>query len=133
MTAELVQRNKGFNDSLNFAKDDDGRVVNVWTSPAKLEDLSPFRGFPALSGLGLESKEGEERGKVWDLSCLKGLQLTGLSLQNNRVFDLTPLRDMPLTFLRIEGNPVSDLLPLRSMKLKYLGATGTFVDDLAPL
>jgi serine/threonine protein kinase/WD40 repeat protein len=132
VTAELTRRNPGFDDSLHVLKDAVGRVWSASVVTSRLEDLSPFRGFPTLRELQAEAK-GMPNGKVWDLSCLQGMSLTTLRLRNNRIWDLSPLRDMPLTSLVLDGNPLYDLSPLQKMGLLYITLCATNVDDISPL
>ena len=75
VAAELARRNPGFDDPLEFEKDGEGRVFQVRVDTAKLEDLSPFRGFPALTELRATSQQKHGGGRVWDLSCLRGMNL----------------------------------------------------------
>ena len=58
VAAEATRRNPGFNDPLQvLSKDEQGRVHHVKVDTAQLEDLSPFRGFPALRGLFVDGKD----------------------------------------------------------------------------
>lgn len=132
VAAELARRNPGFNDSLQILKDGEGRVWSVSVQTTQLEDLSPFRGFPALREIKVEAHEAS-MGKMWDLSCLQGIRLTTLFLRGNRICDISPLRDMPLTFLVLNGNPLFDLSPLRKMRLWNIALCGTNVHDISPL
>ncbi|HTU20014.1 MAG TPA: protein kinase [Gemmataceae bacterium] len=133
VTAELIRRNPGFNDPLHVLKDGDGRVCNASVQTVQLEDLSPFRGFPALRSLGVVGKNWDKLGRVWDLSCLKGMNLLELNLSFNRVWDLSPLREMPLTDLELVCNLIWDLSPLQKMRLRTLSVASTNVDDISPL
>ncbi len=133
MTAELTRRNPGFSDPLHVQKDGNGRVWQASVLTTQLEDLSPFRGFPSLSNLSVSGKDESNRGRVWDLSCLKGLNLAGLFLDNNKVRDVSPLQEMPLTFLSLACNLVYDLSPLQNMKLQEIGLNVTNVDDISSL
>ena len=93
-------------------------------------DISPLRALASLKSLKCTQASGEG---LSDLSPLKGLRLTSLTLDRTQVTDLTPLKDMKLTYLRIVASPVSDLSPLRDMKLTFLTLDGTQVTDLSPL
>ena len=57
VTAELARRNPGFNDSLGPEKDGDGQVRGACVDTTQLEDLSPFRGFPALHVLDVQPRK----------------------------------------------------------------------------
>lgn len=82
---------------------------------------------------GCESLDGSGAGIV----SLDGLQLcinlTVLSLQDNRIVDLTPLSKLfDLEVLSLNGNPVVDLSPLKSLKsLRTLFLGKTLVSDLS--
>jgi WD40 repeat protein len=131
VTAELARRNPGFNDPLQVVKDGEGRVVKASVRTSQLEDLSPLRAFGALRELNVLGKE--ENSKVSDLSCLRGMRLTDLSLPRNRIWDVSPLHDMPLTRLELGGNPLYDLSPLQGKELRNIDVCHTNVDDLSPL
>jgi len=76
----------------------------------------------------------DRRGDVRDLSPLKGMPLTKLSISTTRVSDLTPLAGMPLTHFAANKCLVSDLSPLAGMKLKSLGIMHLpDLHDLSPL
>jgi hypothetical protein len=74
---------------------------------------------------------------VRDLSPLKGMPLTALSLHNcSQLRDLSPIKGMQLTSLQLGGwvgTPVRDLSPIRGMPLKELSIELTGVTDLTPL
>jgi len=92
----------------------------------KLADLSPLRGMN-LTFLSLRGTQ------VSDLSPLQGMALTSLECSRTKVFDLSPLKDMKLTGLSCGLTPVSDLSPLKGMKLTELALEETAVFDLSPL
>ncbi|SFJ33247.1 PEGA domain-containing protein [Planctomicrobium piriforme] len=97
-----------------------------------ITDISPVQAFRGLKLLACRGSEAG-RGRLSDLSPLKGLQLTSLRCFETRVADLSPLRGMPLTDLNCAGTPVSDLTPLKGMKLTKLICYRTQVTNLAPL
>ncbi len=94
----------------------------------RLGDLSPLRGLPLKE---LVCK----RNPVVDLAPLAGMRLTHLDLECcQEVDDLSPLRGMPLTRLNLYVcDRVSDLAPLAGMKLVALNLGSTGVTDLSPL
>ena len=55
---------------MHIVKDGEGRIYNASVNTTKLEDLSPFRGFPALRELAAFSLDGT--GKVGDISWPRG-------------------------------------------------------------
>jgi hypothetical protein len=98
------------------------------SSPGKgrLADLSPLRGL-RLSALHCD------RTRVTDLSPLAGMPLAVLSCDDTPVADLTPLAGTPLTTLSCARTQVTDLTPLEGTPLTYLDCRGTPVADLSPL
>ncbi len=92
----------------------------------KVVDLSPLRGLP-LTDLTCVST------LVFDLSPLRGMPLTRLNYGNSSAFDLTPLQGMPLNWLCFSSTPLSDLTPIRGLPLTYLQIDATHVTDLSPL
>ncbi len=93
----------------------------------KLSDLSPLKGMPLIE-LYLDNVQ------IRDLEPLKGMPLTKLNLGDNQIRDLEPLKGMSLTVLYLHRCPkVSDLKPLKGMKLTDLALNGCQVQDLEPL
>jgi serine/threonine protein kinase len=97
-----------------------------------VENIAPVRVLSNLDALDCRGTP-DRRGKLADLSPLRGLSLTFLHVEDNPVSDLSPLRGMPLRDLGIFRTEVEDLAPLRGMPLKSLGIGGTRVADLSPL
>ncbi len=95
-----------------------------------LSDLTPLAGMKNLTELYVANMPA-----VQDLSPLKGMALTSLSLRAcKQVRDLEPLKGMPLTTLEIWRCPqVQDLEPLKGMPLTSLSLGDTKVRDLEPL
>jgi serine/threonine protein kinase len=95
-----------------------------------ITDLTPLRGIP-LTSLSLAGNL-----LIRDLMPLKSMPLTSLSLRDCReVRDLAPLEGMPLTTLELHGCiQVHDLAPLKGMPLTSLSLRiCTQVRDLEPL
>jgi hypothetical protein len=93
----------------------------------KLSDLSPLRGL-RLTALDCSGTQ------VADLGPLQGMHLTVLFARETRVTDLSPLRGMPLTILTLQSTGVTSLAPLRGMPLTFLDVAGARgVSDLSPL
>lgn len=96
---------------------------------AGLTDVRPLHALKDLSSLGFG-----ELVHLRDLTQLRGLKLTSLSLHNIPVSDLTGLEGMPLESLSVGHSWVSDLTPLRGMPLKQLNLGGSLaLTDLSPL
>ena len=71
--------------------------------------------------------------QVRDLSPLRGMKLTYLTIEGTQVSDLSPLEGMSLTSLHCDDTPVSDLSPLKGMPLTRLECNRTRIVDLSPL
>jgi formylglycine-generating enzyme required for sulfatase activity len=109
-----------------------GVVTLIWFETDNVSDLSPVRALVGLKSLGCIGT-ALLKGRLVDLSPLKGMPLTSLHIYRNEVTDLSPLIGMPLTFLHFSETRVSDLSPLHGMPLKQLIADTTPVTDLSPL
>ena len=109
---------------------ENGVVTGLGFLANHVTDISPLRALQHLKSLNCNSSG---RGKIADLSPLKGMSLTKLGCEANRISDLSPLKGMPLEHLDCIINPVNDLSPLKSMPLKELQLWGWNGKDLAPL
>ncbi len=98
----------------------------------EVEDISPLR---VLKDLRILTCNGTSsgKGKLSDLTPLRGLLLEILYCHNTQVTDLSPLRGMPLVHLNCCNNRVADLSPLKGVRLRHLQLHGTAVTDLTPL
>jgi hypothetical protein len=111
---------------------ENGVVTGLRLVTDDIDDISPVRVLRHLDALDCRGTP-DRRGKLADLSPLRGLSLTVLHVDDNPVSDLTPLQGMPLKELGIFRTEVEQLAPLRGMPLKSLGIGGTRVADLSPL
>ncbi len=110
----LQERNPGFPGRV--ATEIEGGIVRGLTfSAGYVADLSPLQALPGLRKLCCDGP-----GPLADLSALRGLPLTELSVANTRVTELGPLRGMPLTRLDCSNTAVADLSPLRDLPLTDL-------------
>jgi hypothetical protein len=111
---------------------ENGVVTALRFQTDEVDDVSPLR---VLTGLVALECPGTypNKGKLSDLSPLRGRRLTRLRCEENPVTDLSPLRGMPLTVLTAGETRVSDLSPLRGMRLTTLTLQSTGVKDLSPL
>jgi tRNA A-37 threonylcarbamoyl transferase component Bud32 len=109
-----------------------GVVTELRFKTDEVADVSPLR---VLTGLVTLECSGSypNKGKLSDLTPLRGLRLSHLDCAENSVADLSPLRGMPLTVLIAGDTRVSDLSPLQGMRLKLLTLQSTAVTDLSPL
>lgn len=95
-----------------------GQVVELSFSSAGVTNVSPVAALTALRSLALDNPSGEA--SFADLSPVRGMPLTRLSLKNTRVADLSPLRGMALDYLDISGTAVTNLTHLAGMPLTAL-------------
>jgi hypothetical protein len=131
VAAKLKERNPGFAGKVTPTVKD-GAVVDLGFLADEVTDLTPLRALPKLKRLVCEGSN-PGRGKLADLSPLKGMQLTCLTCPSTRVADLSPLKGMPLTDLNCDSTKVADLSPLKGMPLTSLYCDSTRVADLSPL
>ena len=143
VSKKLMELNPGFDGkvtdwpllgqgAIDRPKIESGVVTEFGFVTDNVADISPVR---ALSGLKKLCCKGSDnaKGKLSDLSPLKGMQLTCLDCSRMLVSDLSPLHGMPLTFFGCDGTNVSDLSPLAGMPLQELWCGSASVSDLAPL
>jgi eukaryotic-like serine/threonine-protein kinase len=130
VAARLKERNPGFDGKVNHKVEDGGSVVTF--SGDEVTDLRPLRAIRGLRWLECAGSS-PEKGKLADLSPLKGLKLEGLAFWNTKVSDLSPLAGMPLTMLNCGEKWVTDLSPLEGLPLRSLFVSGCSVSNLTPL
>jgi hypothetical protein len=128
---ELMRLNPGFDGKLVHRVEEDV-VTELSLNTDEIIDISPLRALGKIVYLDLRGTY-PNRGKLSDLSPLKGLTISRLDCSSTQISDLSPLADLPLTFLAVNHNPVSDLSPLTRMPLESLGIAETKVADLSPL
>jgi len=131
VVARLRKLNTGFHEAVVPSFENDA-VTALYITSDHVTDISPVH---ALTGLQMLEMKGSTFGKgsLADLSPLKGMNLSGLSVCFTQVADLTPLKGMQLENLNISGTRVSDLSALREMKVWRLYCNDTQVHDLSPL
>jgi hypothetical protein len=110
----------------------DGKVWGLGFLSDRVTDISPVRALEGLESLDC-SGSAPRKGRLSDLTPLRGLRLKLLSCVESQVSDLEPLRGMPLEILHCRGTGVDSLPPLEGMKLVSLTTQGTPVSDLSPL
>jgi Leucine-rich repeat (LRR) protein len=118
VAAKLKERNPAFDGKLTPKVVGD-HVTELTLSTDNVTDLSPLRALPELQSLNCGGS-AVGRGKLVDLSALRGSKLTSLSCPNNSICDLAPLKELPLTYLNINGVKTLDLSPLRDLPLKEI-------------
>jgi hypothetical protein len=128
---KLKELNPGFDGKVT-PKIEGGVVASLDFVSDHVTDISPVRALAGLTSLACYGSE-VGKGKLADLSPLRGMKLTRLACTSTKVADLSPLEDMKLTELRCGITKVSDLSPLRNMKLISLNCNQTLVSSLSPL
>ena len=129
--AEMMKRNPKFDGATMRGAVENGVVVRLDFLSNEVTDLAPVRALPGLKTLNCYASNG--KGRLSDLSPLKGMQLNNFSCSWTQVIDLTPLIGMPLDGLGCQGTQVTDLSPLKNIPLTSLHCTGSPVSDLSPL
>ena len=136
---KLIELNPGFDGKLtdrwhtNSPEIGNGSVQVLTFFTDAVRDIAPVRALAGLDSLGCRGSS-PERGKLRDLSPLKGMKLTHADFGNNeRLADLTPLAGSPLTHLACADTQVTDLSALRGVALEELVLGNTDVSDLGPL
>ena len=138
VTKKLMELNPGFDgkvtntDGIGTPKIENGIVVGFRFYTDQVTDISPVQAFVGLKALSCTGSNSG-KGKLSNLSPLRGMNLTSLSCGESQVSDLSPLQGMNLTQLYCPGTEVSDLSPLQEMPLKYLHCNHTSVSYLSPL
>jgi hypothetical protein len=110
----------------------DGKVWWVGFLSDRVTDISPVRALKGLESLDCGGS-APRKGRLSDLTPLRGLRLRRLGCAESQVSDLEPLRGMPLEYLHCQGTVVDSLSPLEGMKLVSLTIQGTPVSDLSTL
>ena len=169
VSKKMVDLNPGFDGKLahlnsNFPATtpviERGQVVEVGFVSREITNIAPLRAFGTLRTLVcLGTPEGNERGRLSDLTPLRGMEierfyadwnplmrdvsplvgprLRELRISETGVTDLSPLRGSAVTSLNVAFSGVTDIrpltgLPLETLNLAYYGAEGG-VTDLSPL
>ncbi len=128
---ELMKRNPEFDGQVGH-KIEGGVVTEFRIVTDKVADIAAVRALTGLVYLDLRGTY-PNKGKLADLSPLKGMRLSRLDCSSTQIANLAPLTDVPLTTLHVNHNPVADLTPLKGMPLEHLGIAETKVSDLSPL
>jgi hypothetical protein len=134
VAGKLKYLNPGFDGKITHWSHKDGIITELHFCVDLVTDISPVQALPGLTVLNLAGSAWG-KGQLADLSPLKGMTLTRLSIWATRVTDLSVLSGMKLTYLGCAGSPVTDLAPLRGMPLMHLDCqyNGKLIKSLAPL
>lgn len=131
VVAKLRELNQGFNGAVKETIEE-GVVVGLEFLTDNVTDISALREMKNLKSLRcVGSAEG--KGRLTDLSPLRGLPLVELECYFNPVRTLKPLSGMQLWKLWCSYSSVSDLTPLTGMPLNSLNLHTTLVTDLTPI
>ncbi len=128
---ELVRLNPKFDGKLEHKIEGDA-VTELHVLTDEVVNIAPVRALTRLIYLDCRGTY-PNKGKLSDLSPLKGMKVSRLDCSSTQIADLTPLAGLPLTFLHFNHNPVSALAPLKGMPLAELGCAETKVSDFSPL
>jgi serine/threonine protein kinase/Leucine-rich repeat (LRR) protein len=121
VSKKLIELNPGFDGVMKGLSGKEtpgiknGAVSDCDISTDNISDLSPIRALAGLKGLNCYGRS-QNRGKLSDLSPLRGLALEHLHCGWNPISDLSPLNGMPLTYLWAGHTDASDLSPLEDCK-----------------
>ncbi len=110
----------------------DGKVWGLEFLTNQVTDISPLRALRGLESLDCRGTD-VGKGRLSDLTPLRGLPLHRLHCGHTQVSELEPLRGMPLKYLHCELTRVHNLSPVEGMKLTFLTIQATAVSDLKPL
>jgi Leucine-rich repeat (LRR) protein len=133
VVAKLKELNPGFDGKAEH-KVENGKVTELRFGGRGVADISPVRALRGLEVLYCSGSSKTEQSDISDLSALAGTRLRVLQIAYSKVRDLSALRGLPLTALSVNSNyELRDVSPLRGLGLKFLGILTTSVDDLSPL
>jgi Leucine-rich repeat (LRR) protein len=133
VSKKLIELNPDFDGKVTPTIEND-IVTGFEIVTDNVTNIAPIRALAGLKALrcdGTVSPTGEVRGKLVDLSPLKGMQIETFSFPYTAVSDLSPLRGMPLTVLNCAGTSVSDISALKGLPLRHLQVDVTQVRDLS--
>jgi serine/threonine protein kinase/Leucine-rich repeat (LRR) protein len=134
VVAKLRERNPGFSEAVRFDPAKPG-PVDVAFCTDNVSDISPLRALSSLSRVQLSlCGSAPGKGKLADLSPLRGLQVVSLEARCNPVTDVMPLQKLPLEKLALTDSRVSDLTPLATIPtLRTFAFSSEVAADLTPV
>ncbi len=111
----------------------DGQVVGMTFDSLHVKDLSPIAALSSLRELIASSQSNRDLSDLTPLAQLKSLAAVNLG-GCEKIVDLSPLRDLPISSLTIWSSSVSDLSPIAGKPIQYLHANNCLaLTDLSPL
>ena len=122
VAARLKELNRGFNGKVDRTINQ-GSVTALTFATDNVTDLSPVRALPGLKKLSCAGS-APGKGKLFDLSPLKGLPLTSLDIRNTQVA-LGQLTTLQVRELWCDVTSDDDLKLLRSLELPKLNGQST--------
>lgn len=124
----LKALNPGYQMNGRF-ETEDGRIVQVHLENCYITNIAPLAGLKQV-----HTVEIGENPLLWDLSPLKGLNLTGLSIRNTDARDLEAVKNMRLEWLGMSNTKIKDISPIKKMPLTNLSMSGCLlINDISPL
>lgn len=132
VAGKLQDLNPGFDGNVTPTIIVDDVVLEVKLVTDEVADISPLRALAGLQSLACNGSV-PGKGKLADLTPLRGLPLGLIYCPHTQISDLSPLAEMPLYNINLSDDPVMDLSPLINSKLLTLDINGTQVTDLSPL
>ncbi|WP_439621441.1 protein kinase domain-containing protein [Gemmata sp.] len=133
VVAKLVELNPGFDGEVSRLGLSDGKVTEFGILTDEVSDIGPVRAFAGLRHLTVVGST-PGKGKLTDLSPIRGLPLTTLNVwQNPGLTDVSPAAGMSLTMFQSGDTAVRDLAPLEGMPLDVVAVNNCAVTDLSPV
>lgn len=107
---------------------EDGQIVEVKLTNCNIVNIAPLAGLKYLRNVEIGNN------LIWDISPLKNLKLSGLSINRTDVRDLNVIKGMKLIWLDISYTKIDDISLLKKMPLEYLSMAGCiFIKDISPI
>lgn len=107
---------------------EDGQIVEVNLENCNIINIAPLAGLKYLRNVQIGNN------LIWDISPLKNLKLSGLSLSRTDVRNLDVIKGMKLYWLDISYTKIDNISLLKKMPLKILYMSGCiFIKDLSPI
>ena len=107
---------------------EDGQIVEIDLNSCNIVNIAPLAGLKYVHSINLSDNP------LWDLSPIKNLNLTGLSLGRTDVRNIDVLKGMKLYWLDVSYTKIQDISVLKKMPLHSLELHGCiFIRDFSPL
>jgi serine/threonine protein kinase/Leucine-rich repeat (LRR) protein len=137
VAAKLKELNPGFDGQLTRGIEG-GAVIELNLVTDEVSDLAPLRALTGLKKLTCRPAHRDysatpRKGKLADLSPVKGMALVELHVIQMQVADLSPLQGMPLKILEVNTTNASSIAPLKGLQLEELVWNWSSGSDLSPL